>query len=250
MNKCILLLFCIAFVSFYCKRQKINLPPSPEVNNLTVQEIDFVYFSSRSKISYKDAENNLNAIANIRMKKDSLIWLSVSKIGVEGARCLITRDSIHVLNNLKNEYTAYNFASLSQRFNFTITFDFIQAAIVGNLPLSQMDNKAKFMRQKDLFLLRQQENAVTIENYIGTDNMKLKKLLMVEQPSNNSLTVNYDNFNTLNNALFPYNSLISLQYKSSEGQFNTEVTIQHQKVEISDNELKFPFNVPQKYDRK
>jgi hypothetical protein len=252
MNKlsCILF-FCVIFISFSCKRQKISLTPTTtEVNNLSVQEIDFTYFSSKSKITYNDAENNLNAIVNIRMKKDSLIWLSISKIGVEGARSLITKDSIYVLDKLKNEYSVYDFQTLSEKFNFNITFDFIQAAILGNLPLSPKNEKVKLVKERDHYLLRQNKNSVTIDNYISTENMKLKKLLMVEQPSNNSLTLDYEDFKIINNSLFPYSSLVSLKYESSQGYYNTLVSIQHQKVEITDKELKFPFNVPQKYDRK
>lgn len=246
-----ILFFCVIIVSFSCKRQKIHLPPTiTEANNLNIQEIDFKYFSSRSKITYNDAENNLNAIANIRIKKDSIIWLSISKIGVEGARGLITQDSIYIIYNLKNEFSAYDFRTLSEKFNFNITFDIIQAAILGNLPLSQKSEKAKLIKEKDHYLLRQSENSVTINNYISTSNMKLTKLLMVEQPTNNSLTLNYNDFKVLNNFLFPYTSLISVQYQSQQGNDNTLINIQHQKVEITDKELKFPFSIPQKYDRK
>lgn len=252
MNKLFcLIFFCVVFIFFSCKRQKISLPPNTtEVNNFTIQEIDFTYFSSRSKINYKDSENNLNAIVNIRMKKDSVIWLSISKIGVEGARSLITKDSIYIIDKLKNEYTVSDFKTLSDKFNFTITFDFIQAAILGNLPFSQEKDKAKLVKAKDYYLLRQNENSVTIDNYISTEDMKLKKISMVEQPSNNSLTLDYEDFKMLNNVLFPYSSLVSLQYESSQGYYTTLVIVQHQKVEITEKELKFPFNLPQKYDRK
>ena len=128
--------------------------------------------------------------------------------------------------------------------------NYLQAAILGNLPLSRKNVKGKITREKDLYLLRQKEDMVTIDNYISANNMKLKKILMVEQPANNSLTLDYENFNKLNNFLFPYSSLVSLQYQSPQGNYNTVVTIQHLKAEISDKELKFPFNVPQKYDRK
>jgi hypothetical protein len=184
------------------------------------------------------------------MKKDSIIWLSVSKVGVEGVRSMITQDSIFVLDKLKNEYTVYDFKSLSEKFNFSISFELLQAAILGNLPMSRKRSKAKVIKDKDHYLLRQNDQSVTIDNYISADNMKLKKILMVEQPTNNSLTLDYEDFNMVNNFLFPFKSLISLQYQSSQEKYNTLVTIQHLKAEISDKELKFPFNVPQKYDRK
>jgi hypothetical protein len=246
-----ILFFLVVITSFSCKRQKIHLPPTTtKVKNLSIQEIDFAYFSSRSKITYKDAENNLNATANIRIKKDSIIWLSVSKIGVEGVRGLITKDSIYVVDRLKNEFSVYDFKTLSEKFNFNITFDIIQAAIVGNLPLTYQNENAKLIKEKDHYLLRQNENAVTVDNYISAGNMKLTKLSMVEQPTNNSLTLDYKDFKPLNNFLFPYSSLVSLQYQSAQGNDYTLVNIEHQKVEITDKELKFPFDIPQKYDRK
>lgn len=253
MNKAILsLLLCVSILGSSCKRQRITDTVAVPTENaeLKIQEIDFSYFNSRSKITYKDAENNLTATVNIRMKKDSIIWLSVSKIGVEGIRSLITQDSIYVVDKLKNEFTVYDFKTLSEKFKFNITFDLLQAAILGNLPMSRKKEKVKVIKEKDYFLLRQNDQQVTIDNYISADNMKLKKILMVEQPTKNSLTLDYENFSLLNNFLFPYNSLISLQYQSAEGYYNTLVTIQHLKAEISDKELKFPFNVPQKYDRK
>jgi hypothetical protein len=253
MNKSLfILLCCFGIIASACKRQKITATPTVATENteFTVQEIDFNYFNSKSKITYKDAENNLTATVNIRMKKDSIIWLSISKVGVEGVRSMITQDSIFVADKLKNEYTNYDFKSLSEKFGFTITFDLLQAAILGNLPMARKKEKVKLIKEKDFYLLRQNDQQVTIDNYISADNMKLKKILMVEQPTNNSLTLDYENFSMLNNFLFPYSSLISLQYQSSQGYYNTLVTIQHLKAEISDKELKFPFNVPQKYDRK
>ncbi len=254
MNKlsCFAFIFFIAISSFSCKRQRISTPNAVETDlgGVTIQEIDFNYFNSRSKVTFTDAENNVTATVNIRMKKDSIIWLSVSKLGVEGMRSVITQDSIFVLDKLKNEYTAYDFASLKEKFNFNITFDILQAAILGNLPLSRKKTKEKIIKENDLYLLRQKENTITVDNYISAENMKLKKISMVEEPTNNSLTLNYENFNMLNNFLFPYSSLISLQYQSSQGNYTTVVAIQHLKAEISDKELKFPFNVPQKYDRK
>lgn len=254
MNKRPILIFLFLItILFSCRRQRISVavPDAGEEKGLNVQQIDFEYFSSKSKITYKDASDNITANVNIRMKKDSIIWLSVSKIGIEGVRSIITKDSIFIDNKLQNQFLAYDFKTLSEKFNFNLTFDLLQAAILGNLPLEKNNKeKIKLVREKDFYMLRQKEDSVSVDSYISPDNMKVKKLLMVEQPTNNVLTLDYENFSLLNNFLFPYNSLISLQYKSPEGYYNTLVTIQHQKVEISEKELKFPFHVPRKYDRK
>ncbi|QHT70570.1 DUF4292 domain-containing protein [Rhodocytophaga rosea] len=144
MNKHILIILCcFGIIASACKRQKITATPTVATDNteFKVQEIDFAYFNSKSKITYKDAENNLTATVNIRMKKDSIIWLSISKVGVEGIRSLITQDSIFVVDKLKNDFTTYDFKSLSEKFGFNITFDLMQAAILGNLPIAPKRKK-------------------------------------------------------------------------------------------------------------
>lgn len=247
----------VVVLSFACKRPPVtgvSLPPSAAENTadkVNVQDVDFDYFKSKSKISYTDASNNQTVTVDIRIKRDSVIWLSISKLGIEGVRSLITRDSIFVLDRLNNDYQIYDFTSLSRKFNFPINFDFLQAAILGNLPVKEKPNrKIKVLREKGFYLLRQSDDSVTIDNYVSLDDLKLKKILVVEKPTNNSLSLNYENFSLLNNFLFPYSSLISLNYQSPEGNYKTVVTIQHTKAEISDKELKFPFAVPPKYERK
>ncbi len=258
MNKIALWLGIAVVVAFTSCRKPpaksatvINDTLAGKVEKISVKEIDFQYFRSKSKITYTDASDSQTATVDLRIRKDSIIWFSVSKIGVEGLRGMITKDSIFVIDRLNNDYQKYDFSSLSKKFNFPITFDLLQAAILGNLPVQEKANhKIKVIKEKDFYLLRQKQDSVTIDNYVSVDNLKLKKILVVEQPSNNSLTLNYDNFTVINDVLFPYNSLISLKYKSSEGTYHTAVTIQHTKAEITDKELKFPFNVPSKYERK
>jgi hypothetical protein len=253
MNKTPILFILFTILFFACKKPaSVSVAPTEEdYSNIKVQEIDFEYFKSKSKITYQDATRDETATVDIRMRKDSIIWLSVGKLGFEGLRGLITRDSIFVLDKLNNEYLTYDFKSLSEKFNFTITFDLLQAAILGNLPIGRRGkDREKIIKDKDYYMLRQKNDSVQIDSYINAENLKLKKILVIEQASNNSLSLDYENFSLLNNFLFPYRSLISLKYKSAKGSYNTLVGIQHIKAEILDKELKFPFNVPQRFERK
>jgi len=221
--------------------------PNTEENRVKVQEIDFQYFKAKAKINYTDVAVSQTANIDLRMKRDSLIWMSVSKIGIEGVRCLITRDSAYVIDRQNNSYEVYDFQALGKRFNFNISFEIIQAAILGNLPVARINkDKLKIIKEKDYYLLRQKEDSVTVDNYVSLDNLKLKKALFIEPATTNSLTLNYENFSLINGVLFPFNSNISLQYKSPQGIYNTVVTIQYTKADVADKELRFPFNPPAK----
>ncbi len=218
-----------------------------EVSQVDVREIDFQYFKAKAKINYIDAAANQVANVDVRMKKDSIIWLSISKLGIEGVRCQITRDSAYIIDRLNGGYEVYDFKALGKRFNFNLSFEIIQAAILGNLPVSKLyKDKLKVTRDKDYYRVRQKQDSIIVDNYISAGDMKLKKALFVEPKTNNSLTLTYENFELINDVLFPFNSNISLRYKSPQGTYNTIVTIQYTKAEVGDKELKFPFNPPAK----
>ena len=282
MSKYLIGLLCVIMLctSEGCRRRRLfrNAPPSPTVDtvsvqaqtpirtdtiatapvvpsvdpNATVDQVDFAYLTAKSKVSFKSKDQDINnANVNLRIDKDSLIWLSVSGVGVEVARALITKDSVVIMDRIHREYSVYDYASLSQRFNFNLTFGLIQSLLIGNLPLPQ-EPAQRVKNEKDYLLLRQREGKVMVDNYIGEENRKLKKLLVVEQPTRNSLTLDYEDFTVLNNFLFPYTSLVTVDYKSkNDGQpYQTVLRIRHNKVELTDKNPGFPFSIPPKYQRR
>ena len=65
---------------------------------LKAKELDVEWLSAKARITYKDVEQTRKFTANIRMRKDSIIWMNVKKINVEAYRILITTDSIYVID--------------------------------------------------------------------------------------------------------------------------------------------------------
>ncbi|MBD2700926.1 DUF4292 domain-containing protein [Spirosoma sp. BT702] len=226
--------------------------PGIEEARANVAEIDFSYLTAKSKISFKSPTQDIdNANITIRARKDSLIWVSISKLGLEAVRALITRDSITIIDKIHREYSMYDFPTLSKQFNFQMNFQLLQALIVGNLPLPKRPAQ-KIKNEHDYLLLRQSEGKVLVENYIGEEDRKLKKLMVTEQPTKNTLRLDYEDFTSLNNFLFPYTSLVTLDYQSkADGQFyQTLLRIKHSKVELVDKNPGFPFTIPASYKRR
>ncbi len=226
--------------------------PGIDEARANVAEIDFRYLTAKSKLSFKNKDQDIsNASLHLRVRKDSLIWMSISKIGIEAARVLITRDSVTIMDKIEKQYTVYDFPSLSRQFNFDLSFDLLQALIVGNLPLPKRP-ALKVKNEREYLLLRQSEGKVLVDNYIGENDRKLKRLMVTEQPTKNALRLDYEDFTALNTFLFPYSSLVTVDYKSqTDGQFyQTLIRIKHNKVELVEKDPGFPFTIPGKYIRK
>lgn len=96
----------------------------------------------------------------------------------------------------------------------------------------------------------QKEGSVTIKNLINPIIKKIEKVDLVETSSNNTLKLQYSNFQPLNEKTYPYNGVVSIFYKTTAGIINNTITFEYNKVEVGDKELKFPFNIPKRYDRR
>jgi hypothetical protein len=284
MNKS--LIFLLAFTLFFasCKRQQINktantpdstdaskvvftppviqkdsvnivTPNNPvkvgenEEDKVKIDEIDFKYLKAKAKVSIKSPKESQNVNVDIRMKKDSLIWINISVMGFTGATVLFDKDIVKFYDKYHGEYNEYTYSAFGEKFNFNISYDILQSLIVGNRPFKK--NKSRVVRENEYYLLKQEQDRVLIDNYIG-ENKKLKKLLLTQEDTNNKLTLDFDDFTMLNQYLFPNSSLITVDYKSNEDQkmYQTVVNIKHTKVELLDTPLEFPFKVPEKLLKK
>ena len=93
----LLVVMCAAFILSACSRKTIpTLPPPPA--SIEIQEIDFEYFHGKARLSFRDNTKEREVKANIRIRKDSVIWMTFSVIGVQGGKALINKDSIAFLN--------------------------------------------------------------------------------------------------------------------------------------------------------
>jgi hypothetical protein len=217
-----------------------------------VNEVSFEYLTAKSKFSFDSKNQNFdNTNVNIRMKKDSLIWLSVTGVGFEVARGLITRDSIVFMDKFHKNYFVFTYEQLSKRFNFELNFPLLQSIIVGNLPFPQQMGDT-FTKEDNFFVLNQNAGRIGITNYIASDNLKLSSLKAVESGKNNTFTLQYSDFRSISEALFPFVSLVILNVKLPQDQQNSEtkITLKHSKVDLISQSPGFPFSVPSGYTRK
>lgn len=237
-----------------CKRpaaSSVSEASENEVRNFIVQETDFTYFSSKAKLNYKDEVNNLKANVNIRIKKDSVIWISVNAAaGIEAFRCLITQDSIHILDRLKNEYSALDFKGLSEKLNTTLNYKMIQAMVLGNLMIPKT-NEDKLRKSDTVYYHLMQKNGdLDIDNHVKIATMKVEMVEIRQPEDSNQLIIKYFNFVPLGNYSFPSKNEILLSHKEGTAYQNTNIDIEHSKPECPDKELNFPFNVPDRFKRR
>lgn len=223
-----------------------------EVTEVKVNDVAFKYLTTKSKFSIESKKQNQdNVNISIRIQKDSLIWLSVTGVGFELGRGLISRDSIVFMDKFHKDYYVFSYAELSNRFNFDLSFELLQSIIIGNLPYPITENDS-LGKKDNMFWVKQNKAPILLENFIGEDNLKLLKLNGSQLGTVNTFSLDYSDFRPVNDALFPFIGLVNVHGKSAKTQeeSDTKVTLKHTKVEILNQSPGFPFNVPSGYTRK
>jgi hypothetical protein len=242
------LIACALFTLSSCSRKTIGVVPTAPAT-LEIQEIDFDYFHGKARMVFKDDRKEREVKANIRIRKDSVIWMNFSVIGVQGGKALINRDSITVVSTVDKEYFVFDYKEMSNRFNFQINYEAVQSAILGNLILPRTDAD-KITAGTSFNVLEQQRGSVNVKNYINAATKKLEKVEMKEQNTNNTIVINYGDFQPVADKYYPFYGNVSILYKTPKGLLNTTIILEYNKAEVGSKELRFPFNIPRKYDRR
>ena len=248
-KRALLYLVAIPLIFQACSKKVVPIVTGELSKTLSIQEIDFEYFHGKARLIYNDGKNEREVKANIRVRKDSVIWMTFSVIGVQGGKALINHDSITVVSNVDKEYFVFDYKTLSERFNFKIDYYVIQAAFLGNL-IQSRSNADIVERKPTHDLLAQRDGTVSIKNYVNASRSKIERVELTEENTKNSMTLNYTNFQAVEDRIFPYNGIINLFYKTPGGILNNVITFEYNKAEVGDRELRFPFNIPRKYDRR
>ena len=247
MNK--LIVFClIGIIGLSSCNRKVGAIFGKKSDKLEVVDPEFEYMSAKAKFSYDDGKKSVSATANFRIKKDSLIWISVSPaLGIEVARVLIDPEKVRILDKLNKHFYEYTFQELSIEYDFDFNFQMMQSVILGNLVepyrkqrVEKMDNYFTYTASKGVYLY---------QNYIGTSSMKLEKVQVFDEGTKNTISVNYSDFILVNSQIFPNEISAVIDYDASNKP-NTEVEISYSRMAIEDGPIGFPFSVPSKYERK
>ncbi len=225
--------------------KKPEVPLIPEADRReAVEDLRFNYLKAKSRVVWKSGNNQDNYTVDIRMKRDSLIWVNIGQAGFRGATGVFDQQHLRFYQKISGQYFDISYDSLSTMLGFRVDFRILQSLIVGNQPFKR--NNSRVIRENENIIIKQDSGRIKIDNMVGP-NRKLKKLLVNDEPTANKMTMDFEEFTTLNQVIFPFTSLITLDVKNKENkQVTTVISIKYSKVELMDTPLEFPFRVPVK----
>ena len=212
--------------------------------------LDFNYFSGKAKIDFDDGANQYNINANIRIKHDSIIWVSAYSSMFKIGKCLITQDSIFILKDIQgNEYYKYSFDSLATKIGYDLNFEIVESILMGNIP--NIQGKTKINKQGNNQLITQEINELKVVSTVNTGSKKLTALDVAQEGTNNKISMKYDNFEEVNGKTFATSNEIKTKLQLKPEDFLDAIfKLKYVKPKFTDEKVSFPFVVGKRYEHK
>jgi hypothetical protein len=100
------------------------------------------YFSARLAVDFTSDDQDLSGNISLRMRRDSIIWFSVSaSIGLQVAKGIITKDSVKILDLYEKRYFKYGISELGNMLGANVGLRELQNIILGNPVFDSMNYK-------------------------------------------------------------------------------------------------------------
>jgi hypothetical protein len=213
------------------------------LDSINKHHVDFDWLSLKARVDYDNGKKSENFTANIRMRRDSVIWVSITSLmGLEVARMLITKDSVEVLNRLKKEHTKKPFNLLDNVAPFKVDISLLQDLLVGNYVFDTVGS-VKSKVEKYQHVLQVENDSINAEYYLNGANFLLENVDMKERGAGRQLTVDLLDYQNGDGHEFSYER--TLLFKADKKKTKVHIKFSH----LTWNEpLTFPFYVSDKYD--
>jgi hypothetical protein len=131
----------LVLISIYsCKSKQVLLTETKPEKDLTADKIiesanlvknDFSTLYIKSSASYKDENQSQNVSAEIKIKKNEKILISIRLLGITMAKALITPTEVKYYEKINGNYFDGDFKALSQWLGTDLDFQKIQNMLLG-----------------------------------------------------------------------------------------------------------------------
>ena len=210
------------------------------------KQISYNTFSAKIKVDYFNSKGKQpDFVANIRLLKDSLIWISLSNdLGIEGIRVLITKDSIKVMDKLANTIQIRPLSSIQEISQIPFSLFDLQELLVGNPIFFNRDSISYYSKTANGYSLLSMgavfKNLITINTNFQVEKSKLDDL---DTKRNRTADITYYEYETKTGVLFSTYREMNLSQQTK-----LDVLLKFKDYKFNE-EMSFPFTVPKKFKR-
>lgn len=240
-----------AFILLSCKpKQLVVAEQAAKEDNKSIEVIQkhyenklvFETASIRTSASYEDAKQSLSINADLRIKKDEIIWINLKFLGFPAAKAFITPTRVSYYEKINNTYFDGDYSTLSKWLGTDLDFKKVQNLLLGR-PIDNLTKEVFLMQIVDnLFQLKNKNTAQTQKTFsFESGNFLLKKQVVSQPVNQRSVTVTYPAYQNIETTFLPTGIQIEAIQKDA-----VKIDLEYKKITFNEN-LTYPYEVPNGY---
>ena len=204
---------------------------------------NFTTLNIRANAKYEDTKQSHSMNADIRIKKDEIIWINIKFLGIPMAKAMITPTKVSYYEKINNTYFDGDFSLLSNWLGTDLDFNKVQNLFLGKAIDDLTKDQWISVVVEKMFKLSLPSNSdVSKEFYFEGANYLLKKETINQESKKRSLEIRYPSFKDENGMFLPNTINIKAEQKD-------KVTIDIEYKQTTFNEkLSYPFSIPSGYN--
>jgi len=254
----IILVFLVCFASSLtlvsCKSKSVaveamktdtRMNANKIIGNYYNNKIDFSTLYIKSNVQYADDKQTQNVTAEIKIKKDQQILVSVRFLGITMAKASITPTSVSYYEKMGGSYFEGDFSTLSQWLGTDLDFNKIQNLLLGRA----IDNLEKGQYTEtfaDQVYRLEDSSASNFKKafYFDANTFLLNKQEISQTAKGRMIQVAYSDNTLYKEITLPLKvSINAIQEKGK-----TQINFDYNTITFNE-ELSFPYSVPNGYKR-
>lgn len=205
---------------------------------------DFYALNIKADAVYEDQNNKQTVGADIRIKKDEIIWINISVLGFSVAKAYITPTKVSYYEKINKTYFEGDFTLISNWLGTDLDFEKTQNLFIG---------KALYNINKENFIVTIVDNMYQLSETKSQDihkqytfepgNFLLKKEIINQVSKNRQLAIDYISHTVFENNFFPSKiNIKAIQEKQ------VLIDIEFKRFELN-KVAPLPFSIPKGYEQ-
>ena len=250
MKRILFILFIVLSISS-CKSNKATSTSKADMkllksvlNNYQKNSFNKQTVKASLKIKYEGEKDIPTVNGSLRIEKDKIIWLSLSKF-ISVAKLKITPNKVQYYNNLDQTYFDGDFSLFSEILGTEVNFQQVQSILLGEAiyPLNTENYTIKTDNDSYLFTPKQNDERFNLFFWLDSQIFKIKKQEIRQNNNEKLLSLQFTEFENIENTLFPKHLYVLAKDKDKRNTLN----IDYKSIKFN-LDLRFPFAIPEGYE--
>jgi hypothetical protein len=243
--------FLIVLILASCKSKAPLLTSNKDKSQNKIEDCfkttkDFKTLNIRSSVLFTDNKTSQRLTAEIKIKKDEKILISLKFLGITMAKILATPTSVSYYEKVNGTYFEGDFQLISKWLGADLNFTLLQNMIIGDALADLNTEKFTIVSENEKTVLNFDDtNGLTKSIGMNLDKCMIETTSITEVASQKTMQLQYSNPQLFMNYAIP----TTLEITALQNGKTAKIDLKYENIDIDTN-ISFPYAVPNGYAKK